>query len=228
MKKKKILIIEDESNIRELLRDNLEYEGFLILESENGEQGLEIAIKEKPDLIILDLMLPKMHGFDFLKIFRKNDKITPIIIVSAKSEEIDKIKGLDLGADDYITKPFQIRELLSRIKAVLRRIDKTAESIKEFKFADFTADFEKGILYKKNKKLDVSYYEFEILKYLILNKNRPVTREEIIESIWKAEGAISPRNIDTHIVSLRKIIEEDPANPKYIKTVFRIGYKFEI
>jgi DNA-binding response OmpR family regulator len=228
MSQKKILLVEDEKNIRDILRDNLEYEGYSILEAEDGLKGLEIAKNENPDLIILDLMLPQMHGYDFIKQLKKTNPTIPIIIVSAKSEEIDKIKGLDLGADDYITKPFQIRELVSRIKAVFRRYNKTNEYIQNFSFKDFYIDFDKGILYKNNEKIDISFYEFEILKYLIINKNKPVTRNDIVEAVWKAEGAISSRNIDTHIVNLRKLIEDDPADPKYIKTVFRIGYKFEI
>lgn len=228
MAKQKILIIEDEKNIRDLLKDNLEYEGYDITEVEDGQTALETVRNESFDLIILDLMLPKMHGYDFMKHFRKVNTDTPIIIVSAKSEEIDKIRGLDLGADDFITKPFQIRELVSRIKAILRRYHKTSEEMQNFSFGDFSIDFEKGILMKKGEKIDISFYEFEILKYLIKNKNKPVSRPDIIESVWKAAGAISSRNIDTHIVSLRKIIEVDPAEPVYIKTVFRIGYKFEV
>ncbi|MEJ5273125.1 MAG: response regulator transcription factor [Spirochaetota bacterium] len=228
MNQKKILLVEDEKGIRNVLKDNLEYEGYSIIEAEDGVKGLEIARNENPDLIILDLMLPQMHGYDFIKQLKKTHPSIPIIIVSAKSEEIDKIKGLDLGADDYITKPFQIRELVSRIKAIFRRYNKTPETIQSFSFKNFTIDFDKGIFYKDGEKVDISFYEFEILKFLILNKNKPVTRNDIIESVWKAEGAISSRNIDTHIVNLRKLIEDDPANPKYIKTVFRIGYKFEI
>lgn len=228
MNQKKILLVEDEKGIRNVLRDNLEYEGYSILEAEDGVKGLEIAKNENPDLIILDLMLPQMHGYDFIKQLKKTHPAIPIIIVSAKSEEIDKIKGLDLGADDYITKPFQIRELVSRIKAIFRRYNKTPETIESFSFKNFLIDFAKGIFYKDGQKVDISFYEFEILKFLIINKNKPVTRNDIIEAVWKAEGAISSRNIDTHIVNLRKLIEDDPANPKYIKTVFRIGYKFEI
>ncbi len=228
MTQRKILLVEDEKAIRNVLRDNLEYEGYSIIEAEDGIKGLEIAKNENPDLIILDLMLPQMHGYDFIKQLKKTDPQIPIIIVSAKSEEIDKIKGLDLGADDYITKPFQIRELVSRIKAIFRRYNKTPDSMQTFSFKNFLIDFDKGIFYKDGEKIDISFYEFEILKYLILNKNKPVTRNDIIEAVWKAEGAISSRNIDTHIVNLRKLIEDDPANPKYIKTVFRIGYKFEI
>lgn len=228
MNQKKILLVEDEKGIRNVLRDNLEYEGYSIIEAEDGVKGLEIARNEVPDLIILDLMLPQMHGYDFIRQLKKTHPSIPIIIVSAKSEEIDKIKGLDLGADDYITKPFQIRELVSRIKAIFRRYNKTPETIQSFSFKNFTIDFDKGIIYKDGEKVDISFYEFEILKYLIINKNKPVTRNDIIETVWKAEGAISSRNIDTHIVNLRKLIEDDPANPKYIKTVFRIGYKFEI
>ncbi len=228
MNQKKILLVEDEKGIRNVLRDNLEYEGYSIIEADDGLKGLEIARNENPDLIILDLMLPQMHGYDFIKQLKKTHPAIPIIIVSAKSEEIDKIKGLDLGADDYITKPFQIRELVSRIKAIFRRYNKTPETIQNFSFKNFLIDFDKGIFYKNGEKVDISFYEFEILKFLILNKNKPVTRNDIIEAVWKAEGAISSRNIDTHIVNLRKLIEEDPANPKYIKTVFRIGYKFEI
>ncbi|MCR4421260.1 MAG: response regulator transcription factor [Spirochaetales bacterium] len=228
MNQKKILLVEDEKGIRNVLKDNLEYEGYSIIEAEDGVKGLEIARNETPDLIILDLMLPQMHGYDFIKQLKKTHPAIPIIIVSAKSEEIDKIKGLDLGADDYITKPFQIRELVSRIKAIFRRYNKTPETIQSFSFKNFMIDFDKGIFYKNGEKVDISFYEFEILKFLILNKNKPVTRNDIIETVWKAEGAISSRNIDTHIVNLRKLIEDDPANPKYIKTVFRIGYKFEI
>lgn len=228
MNQKKILLVEDEKGIRNVLRDNLEYEGYSIIEAEDGVKGLEIAKNEVPDLIILDLMLPQMHGYDFIKQLKKTHPSIPIIIVSAKSEEIDKIKGLDLGADDYITKPFQIRELVSRIKAIFRRYNKTPETIQSFSFKNFLIDFDKGIIYKNGEKVDISFYEFEILKFLILNKNKPVTRNDIIETVWKAEGAISSRNIDTHIVNLRKLIEDDPSNPRYIKTVFRIGYKFEI
>ena len=219
----KILLVEDEPNMRLGLKDNLEFEGYEVDTAIDGVDGYEKIISNKFDLILLDVMMPKMSGFDVCKNARANGINTPIILLTAKGEEIDKIIGLELGADDYITKPFSIRELLARIKAIVRRTSTNiSDSIikigrLEINFSSFTA-FDDGT------DVSLSHREFEVLKYLYENKNQTVSRDNLLKNVWMQE-ATTTRTIDNFILKLRQKIETDPNNPKLILTVHGIGYK---
>ncbi|AVP53596.1 transcriptional regulatory protein [Clostridium tetani] len=229
MSQDKILIVDDEEHIRELLRYNLEKEGYKIFCAENGKEALEIAKEKKPTLILLDVMLPQMDGYDVCKEIRKDNSIstTPIIMITAKGEELDKVLGLELGADDYITKPFSIRELIARIKAVLRRtLLKSTEE--PFKFEGLKMDFEKYEVMKDGEKVDLTLKEFQLLEILIKNKGRVLTREYLLDKIWGYEYIGETRTVDVHIRHLRQKVEDDDKNPKYIETIRGVGYRFNL
>lgn len=220
----RILIIEDEPSMRIGLIDNLEFEGYETDSASDGASGLEKINNGKYDLIILDVMMPKLSGFDVCKKAREAGNKTPIILLTAKGEEIDKVVGLELGADDYITKPFSLRELIARIKAVLRRSgesDQKSESIKigrlELRFSTFNA-FENGI------EVQISHREFELLDYLWHHRNQTVSRDILLKNVWQQE-ATTTRTIDNFILRLRQKIETNPDHPKIILTVHGIGYK---
>lgn len=222
----KILLVEDEPTMRLGLKDNLEFEGYEVDTAVDGGNGYDKIMNNKYDLILLDVMMPKMSGFDVCKNARSNGIKTPIILLTAKGEEIDKIIGLELGADDYITKPFSIRELLARIKAIIRRTSTNISDgvIKigrlEINFSTFTA-FDSGT------DVSLSHREFEVLKYLYENKNQTVSRDTLLKNVWMQE-ATTTRTIDNFILKLRQKIEADPNNPKIILTVHGIGYKLII
>lgn len=224
----KILVIDDELNIVELLKYNLISSGYKVLYSLNGKDGLNLAIENKPDLILLDVMLPEMDGFDVCKEMKKNKGIEniPIIMLTAKGDEFDKILGLELGADDYITKPFSVRELLARIKVVLRRNQK--EEVSDvIGIGELTIYMDKHEVVKAGIKLDLTLKEFELLKLLISNKGRVLTRDFLLDKIWGYEYYGETRTVDVHVRHLRQKIEDDDSNPKYIETVRGIGYKFK-
>lgn len=220
----KILIVEDEPSMRLGLKDNLEFEGYEVEFAEDGETGLKKILENKHNLVILDVMLPKLSGFDVCRKAREHGIKTPIILLTAKGEEVDKVIGLELGADDYITKPFSLRELLARVKAVLRRSsDVTMEEVVrigklEIHFATYNA-FDEG------KQVQMSHKEFELLKYLWQNKNKNVTRDDLLKNVWGQDVFTTTRTIDNFIVKLRQKIEADPNDPKVILTVHGIGYK---
>ncbi|MBI1938644.1 MAG: response regulator transcription factor [Ignavibacteriales bacterium] len=220
----KILIVEDEQNMRLGLKDNLEFEGYEVDIAEDGESGLKKILENKHNLVLLDVMLPKFSGFDICKKARENGIKTPIILLTAKGEEVDKVVGLELGADDYITKPFSLRELLARVKAVLRRSDNTStdDVVKigklEVHFTSYNA-FENGV------QVQMSHKEYELLKFLWQNKNKNVSRDDLLKNVWGQDVFTTTRTIDNFIVKLRQKIETDPNNPKIIITVHGIGYK---
>lgn len=224
----KVLIIDDEEHIVELIKYNLEASGFTTFEAYNGNDGLKTAKKEVPDLILLDLMLPGIDGLEVCKRIRNDDKLknVPIIMLTAKSEEIDKILGLELGADDYITKPFSVRELNARVKAVLRRINPVEEENEVFTFADVEIDYSKHEIKKKGVKVDLTLKEFELLDILVKNKGKVLTRDLLLDKIWGYEYVGETRTVDVHIRHLRQKLEEDDKNPKFIETVRGIGYRF--
>ena len=222
-----ILVVEDEKAILTGLRDLLETEGYTVLTARDGKQALAAAREKSPDLIILDIMLPKMNGFEVCRQLKKERHPGRILILSAKKEEPDKVCGLDLGADDYVTKPFGLSELLARIKAVLRRRGEPAAEIRFYKFGGVRVDFEKMEARRGNEKLALSSRELSILKLLIENRERIVSREEILSKVWGYEVTPATRTVDNHIVRLRKAVEEDPANPKFILSARSLGYKFE-
>lgn len=224
-----ILVIEDEAHILELLRYNLEAQGYAVILTDNGKRGLEKCREAIPDLVLLDLMLPDMDGIDICKKMKADELLRniPIIMLTAKSEELDKILGLELGADDYITKPFSVRELLARIKVVLRRSKNDSEENEIIKIGDITIDTEKHIVYKGNEILDLTLKEFELLKLLSKNKGKVLTRDYLLDKVWGYEYAGETRTVDVHIRHLRKKIEDDVKLPVYIETVRGIGYKLK-
>lgn len=224
----KILIIDDEEHIVELIKFNLVGSGFQTVEAFNGVDGLKLARQEKPDLVLLDLMLPGIDGLEVCKRLRSDDKLKgiPIIMLTAKSEEIDKILGLELGADDYITKPFSVRELNARVKAVLRRVNPSEEVSDIFTFADVEIDYFRHEVKKDGTKVDLTLKEFELLDILVKNKGKVLTRDLLLDKIWGYEYVGETRTVDVHIRHLRQKLETDDKNPKFIETVRGIGYRF--
>lgn len=227
MADEKILIVDDEENILELIKFNLQALGYEVLTLNNGSDALNVIRQEKPKLVLLDLMLPGMDGYDICKEIRKDSSISyiPVIMITAKGEELDKILGLELGADDYVSKPFSVRELLARVKAVLRR---TSTQIIEssYKFGEIAIDFQKHEVLKSSNKIDLTLKEFELLEILIKNKGRVMTRDFLLDKIWGYEYVGETRTVDVHIRHLRQKIEEDDKSPKFIETIRGIGYRF--
>jgi DNA-binding response OmpR family regulator len=225
---KKILIIEDEPNMVRGLKDNLEFEGFEVDYAMEGNIGLDKVLHTKHDLILLDVMLPGISGFDICRSARKEGITTPIILLTAKGEEIDKVLGLELGADDYITKPFSLRELLARIKAILRRtsVEKEANEEAEYiQIGKIKVNFKTYSALDDSGEVKLSHKEFEVLHYLHMKKGAAIHREDIMNDVWGIEFDISTRTIDNFIMKLRQKIEVDPNNPKIILTVHGMGYK---
>jgi DNA-binding response OmpR family regulator len=223
----RILIIEDEKEMALGLKDNLEYEGHVVSISDNGHTGLLMAKENPPDLIILDIMLPRKSGFDVCKELRADKIGTPVIMLTARGEEADKVLGLELGADDYITKPFSVREFLARVKAVLRRYESRHENADDFyRIGRIWVDFKHYRAKDEQGDIELTHKEFEILKYFIKHDGQSISRDQLIEKVWGYEAYPTTRTVDNHIVKLRKKIEQDPAHPKHILTVHGIGYKF--
>lgn len=228
MANEKILVVDDEEYILELISFNLTNNGYKVIKANNGIDAVRLAIEEKPKLILLDLMIPGKDGYDVCREVRSNSEIRniPIIMLTAKSEELDKILGLELGADDYITKPFSVRELLARVKAVLRRFSVVEPESSVLVFGNLKADFEKREIHVKDKKLDLTLKEFELLEILIRNKGKILTRDTLLDKIWGYEYIGETRTVDVHIRYLRKKVEEDDKNPKLIETIRGVGYRF--
>ncbi len=222
----RILIIEDEPDMRRGLQDNLEYEGYETVATGNGNEGLRLALKERFDLIILDLMLPGKDGIEVCQHLRTSNCTTPIIMLTARGGEADKVGGLETGADDYITKPFNLRELMARINAILRRTQQERDSLHEYKFDDVVIDFDSYTATKGGKPIEFSPREFEMLRLFIEHENEIVTREQFLQQVWGYSHFPATRTVDNHIVKLRQKLEDDPENPKHIITVHRMGYKF--
>jgi len=222
----KVLIIEDEPNMVVGLKDSCEYEGYEVAVARDGKEGLEKASKEKPDIILLDVMLPLMSGLDVCRTLRSRGIETPILMLTARSQELDKVVGLEVGADDYVTKPFSIKELLARIRAHLRRAAKQVADIENFTFAAIELNFKKFKALKGGEVLDLSAREFEILRYLIRRRGEIVTRDQLLDEVWGYDITPITRTVDNHIARLRQKIEKDPSNPRHIITVHRLGYRF--
>lgn len=208
------------------LRDSLEYEGYEVSVACDGREGLDKVSREKPDLILLDVMLPVMSGIDVCSALRSRGIEVPIIMLTARSQEIDKVVGLEIGADDYVTKPFSIKELLARIRAHLRRAAKRIVEIETFAFSDVELDFKKYRASKRGRELELSAREFDILKYLIQHRDQIVTRDQLLDQVWGYASSPITRTIDNHIAKLRQKIEDTPSEPQHIITVHRVGYRF--
>lgn len=227
MSEKKILVVDDEEHIQELIKFNLEKNSYQVITADNGKEAFEIAKEQQPDLVLLDLMIPGMDGLEVCKAIRREAAISnmPIIMITARGEELDKILGLELGADDYITKPFSVRELLARVKAILRRTTVKYEE-NDYKFGDIAIDFRKHEIKKDGEKIELTLKEFELLEILIKNKGRVMTRDFLLDKIWGYEYVGETRTVDVHVRHLRQKIESDDKNPIYIQTIRGIGYKF--
>jgi phosphate regulon transcriptional regulator PhoB len=226
----KIMIVDDEQDIVELLSYNLEKEGFSIVKAYDGEAALGLVRSEKPDLMILDLMLPKMNGLDVCKSIRRNPETAtlPIIMLTAKGDEIDKIIGLEVGADDYITKPFSIKELIARVRAVLRRMHDNDNKMgkEEFIYKELAINYASCLVQISGKQVTLSPTELKLLFFFSRNPGRVYSRNQILDHVWGDDTFITDRAVDVHIRRLRSQIEKDMENPRYILTVRGFGYKF--
>jgi DNA-binding response OmpR family regulator len=223
----RILIVEDEINMLRGLQDNLEFEGYQVDAASDGKAGLDKILSGAYDLILLDVMLPTVSGFDICKKVRSEHIETPIIMLTARGEEIDKVLGLELGADDYITKPFSLRELLARIKAILRRSVNIPEK-EEFEIGQLTVNFNNFEAFKDGDPIKLSHKEFEVLHYLFTHRQKVIHRDELISNVWEIDGNITTRTVDNFILRLRQKIEANPNDPHIILTVHGIGYKMVI
>jgi DNA-binding response OmpR family regulator len=222
----KILIVEDEPDMVLGLKDNFEFEGYEVVTASDGAAGLERARSEHPDLLVLDIMLPKLSGLEVCKTLRAEGFQAPIVMLTARGQEIDKVVGLELGADDYVTKPFSIRELLARVRAILRRTEGSKKRLARYRFADLELDFETYRATRGSEKLEMSPREFELLRYLIERKGETVTRDQLLEDVWGYESYPSTRTVDTHIAKLRAKIGDSGSEPRFIMTIHGVGYKF--
>ncbi|AIG25259.1 DNA-binding response regulator [Brevibacillus laterosporus] len=229
----KILVVEDEVSISKLIQFNLEKAGYGVITAFDGKQALTMAREEKPDFIILDLMLPYMDGLDVCKTLRQERINTPILILTAKEDELDKILGLELGADDYITKPFSPREVVARVKAILRRFnakpepDQEKEEERQYSFGEIVIYPEKYEVFLRDEKVELTPKEFELLQYLASNVGRVLTRDQLLNAVWNYDFVGDSRIVDVHVSHLREKLEQDTKNPRYIKTVRGLGYKLE-
>jgi DNA-binding response OmpR family regulator len=222
----KILVVEDEPAMVAGLRDNFEFEGYEVITAQDGIEGLERALEESPDLVVLDVMMPRMSGLEVCKQLRAKRASLPIIMLTARGQEIDKVVGLELGADDYVTKPFSIRELLARVKSVLRRTAVLPKDKEQHSFADVQVDLRRCRVVRSGKALDISSKEFDLLKYFICHPGETLSRDRLLEDVWGYENYPTTRTVDTHLVRLRQKLEPDPEQPQYFLTVHGTGYRF--
>lgn len=224
---KEILIIEDEQGILMSLKDEFELQGYVVHTAEDGERGLKLARERKPDLIILDIMLPVLDGYEVCKKLRMEGDTTPVIMLTVRDKELDKVLGLELGADDYVTKPFSFPELTARVKAIFRRTEERVKDITRYSFGNIKLDFEKYEAKKEGEKLDLTTLEFHMMRFFIQNKGKVISRDGFLDRIWGEDNvSVSFRTVDSHIANIRKKIEDDPANPKHILSIRSVGYKF--
>jgi two-component system alkaline phosphatase synthesis response regulator PhoP len=223
---KRLLIIEDEPGIVMTLTDRLVREGYTVEQSGDGESGLERATREPFDLVLLDVMLPRLGGFDVMRELRRRGIETPVIMLTARGQVIDKVVGLKLGADDYVTKPFEMVELLARIEAKLRRVPLAVHPSEGHQFGDIRMDFRKAEITKAGAPLDLSAREFQLLRYFVEHRGATLSREELLNEVWGYNSMPSTRTVDVHVAWLRQKIEPNPRHPQYILTVHGMGYKF--
>jgi len=222
----RILIVEDEPNMVAGLRDNFEYEGYQVITAADGVEGLQRALEDSPDLILLDVMMPRMSGLEVCKQLKSKRPSLPIIMLTARGQEVDKVVGLELGADDYVTKPFSIRELLARMKAVLRRTRVLPKEQERYSFGSIEVDLRACRVTRKGVAVDVSAKEFDLLKYFINHPGENLSRERLLDEVWGYERFPVTRTVDAHIVHLRQKLEPNPEQPQFFLTVHGIGYKF--
>ena len=227
----KILVVEDEPDIRKLVLYNLAQERFRVLEAEDGEQALKIVQRDKPHLVVLDLMLPGLSGIELCKILRDRADTAslPILMLTAKAGETDRVLGLEMGADDYLTKPFSPRELVARVRAILRRAEaaRQTESLPAYDRGGLKIDFTNYEVFARGKNVKLTLKEFELLRFLVQNPNRVLSRDQLLDRVWGGETYVTPRTVDVHVRRLRKAIEKDDSNPNWILTLRGVGYKFD-
>ncbi len=220
-----ILIIEDDPTMLIGLKDNFEFKGYKVITAADGEKGLKAALNAKADLIILDIMLPKINGYEICRLIREQKLSTPIIMLTAKGEESDVVLGLNLGADDYVTKPFSINELLARAAAFLRRAKKETQDT--YEFGNLRLDLSARRLTRKGREIELSPKEFNLLEYFVKKPGRALTRDEILNAVWGYDCIVTSRSIDRFVTTLRNKIEPEPAKPMFIHTIRQIGYRFD-
>ncbi|MBK6312978.1 MAG: response regulator transcription factor [Blastocatellia bacterium] len=222
----RVLIVEDDEATAFALRDGFEFEGYEVLVATNGRTAVRMANEERPDVILLDVMLPEMSGIDVCKQIRGASNNVPIIMLTARGQEVDKVLGLKIGADDYVTKPFSFMELQARVEAVLRRSTPKSEPAALVEFGDVRLDFKMLEASKGECRLDFSPLEFKLMKFFIDNRQQVVTRDQMLRSVWNSNSSMFTRTVDMHVAKLRKKIEDSPNHPRYIITIYGVGYKF--
>ena len=222
----KVLIVEDEPNMVAGLRDNFEYEGFRVSTAMDGVEGLEKALQDSPDLVILDVMMPRMSGLDVCRQLKAKRPSIPIIMLTARGQEVDKVVGLELGADDYVTKPFSIRELLARVKAVLRRSQTLPKEQDRYTFGDVEVNLRSYQVIRNGKSIEFSSKEFDLLKHFLCHTGETLSRDRLLDEVWGYENFPTTRTVDAHIVRLRQKLEPVPDQPRFFLTVHGVGYKF--
>ena len=227
MDQQRILIIEDEPDLLRGLALNIKAEGYGVLTASRGDKGVEQALSEQPDLVLLDIMLPGKSGLDVCRELRFRGKDVPILMLTAKSQLVDRVVGLKIGADDYLTKPFEAPELLARIEALLRRAKKEKLApVGQYQFGNVEVDFERGDVTKAGVPISLAGKELELLRYLIDHRGNVVSRDELLEGVWEYQPGVSSRTIDVHVAWLRQKLEDNPQNPRHIHTVRGVGYRF--
>ena len=228
MSKERILIVEDEAAILMALEDDLGMEGYEVETAGDGALGLAMATDGSYDLVVLDVMLPSMNGFEVCRQLRGAGHDVPVLFLTAKSQEIDKVLGLELGADDYVTKPFSPRELIARVRAILRRRKGPVQRIERCRFGAVEVDFKKFETTRNGTTVDLTAREYAVRRFLIEHQDEAVSRFEILDEVWGAEVAVVPRTVDTHVANLRRKLEEDPSDPRHIVGIRSVGYRFVV
>jgi len=227
-KKPRILVIEDEPSLSMTIRDELEFEGFEASVAQDGVAGFERMLNDAPDLVVLDVMLPGKSGFEICREARRRGLDTPIIMLTARAQEVDRVRGLELGADDYVVKPFSLAELVARIHAVLRRVekpDRSGDESQTLRVGDLRLDARKQEVFKGGRPVDLTHKEFQLLEFLLRHPGEVISRDEFLSRLWGEAIYVTPRNVDTHMASLRRKIEDDADHPRYILSVRGAGYK---
>lgn len=224
--KTRILIVEDEPAMVAGLRDNFEYEGYDVISAGDGVQGLERALAEHPDLVVLDVMMPRLSGLDVCKQLKAKRPLLPIIMLTARGQEVDKVVGLELGADDYVTKPFSIRELMARVKAVLRRVSPLPSAPEVYRFSDVEVNIRSNEVRRAGRPVELSSKEFALLAYFVAHPAETLSRDRLLDAVWGYDNYPNTRTVDTHILHLRQKLELNPEEPRLFLTVHGSGYKF--
>jgi len=222
-----VLVVEDDRSTRMAVVENLRYEGYQVLTAADGEKGLELALGKRPDVVILDIMLPKINGYEVCETLRKRGVFMPVLMLTAKGAEYDKVLGFEIGADDYITKPFSVRELVARVKAALRRQKRIEATDKPSEFGQCRLDFEKRVLERACEEVPLTRTEFDLLKYLVTHSGRACTRHELLNAVWGFDYYGTERTVDRFVSVLRRKIEPEPSRPRHILTVHGVGYRFQ-